>query len=67
VLARDRFILDGLGAERAFHRLTWLPAASDRLDLIPGAPQFIEQKIPLAKQLVTLGNQRQRHRNVARA
>jgi hypothetical protein len=56
MLARDRFILDGFGAERAFHCLARYPATSDQVDLIPCVPQLIKQKDPLAKQLVTLGN-----------
>jgi hypothetical protein len=41
VLARDCFILDVLGAEGTFHLLKWFPAASNHLDLLSRAPQFI--------------------------
>jgi hypothetical protein len=43
------------------------PAASDCLDLKSGIPQFIPQKISLAKQFVALGDQGLWNSDVARA
>ncbi|WJR80759.1 hypothetical protein [Bradyrhizobium sp. NP1] len=69
MLARDRFVLDGFGAERTFHRRSagFSATLDDHLELLPRLLQLVAEEITLAEQIVPLGDQRRRYRDVARA